>query len=159
MVSGTVRRRPWPPTPQGLLTVTWIIASDTWSCPRETPAAPRTTTPPSQCAQSPEQPTCGPCPRPPGSSRRGHVTGAGTGRHLPPSLLRDKNGSPSPHPSGTPAAVASGRTVVISGAQASIPGVLCWVLSLPWPSPRQPSRCQGVCPLAVPMPHPSGLVY
>ena len=64
------------------------------------------------------------------------MTGAGTGRHLPPSLLRDKNGSPSPHPSGTPAAAALGRTVVTSGAQASIPGVLCWVLSLPWPSPR-----------------------
>lgn len=128
--------------------------------PRETPAAPRTTTPPSQCAQSPEQPTCGPrVPRLPGSSRRGHVDRAGIGRHLPPSLLLDKNGSPFSHPPGTPAAVASGRTGVISGAQASIPGVLCWVLSLPWPSPAQPSRCQGVCPLAVPMPHPSGLVY
>ena len=60
-VSGTVRRRPWLPTPQGLLTVTWIIASDAWSCPRETPAAPRTT-PPSPRARSPAQPTCGPWP-------------------------------------------------------------------------------------------------
>ena len=155
MVSGTARRRPWLPTPQGLLTVTWIIASDTWSCPRETPAAPCTTTPPSPRAQSSTQSTCGPWPRPPGSSLQGHLAGAGTGRRLPPSLLPDKDSSPSPRPSGTPAAAASGRTEVTSGALASIPGVQCRVLSLPWPSPIQPPRCRVSVPWLCPCPAPA----
>lgn len=41
--SGTARRPPWPPTKQGLLTVTWTIASDTQRWPRRRRRQPRGT--------------------------------------------------------------------------------------------------------------------
>lgn len=63
-VCGTARRRPWPPSKQGLLTAIWTIASDTqprpqrWQQPRgmpaEVPGAPRSL---HQCVRTPPHPS------------------------------------------------------------------------------------------------------
>lgn len=154
MVSGTARRRPWPPTQQGLLTVTWTIASDAQPCPQGpgstsltlrmhgTRPQPESTVP----RRGGPRPACpaqagllGPSP---GSSQLGP-----RGQGCPPASepLSEQDSSPSPRRPGAPAAAALGRMEVTSShhlsGPASLPGtVLDTPVSASPPSPEQPPQ-------------------
>lgn len=169
MVSGTARRRPWPPTQQGLLTVTWTIASDAQPCPQ----GPGSTSLPLRMHGTRPHPEStvprrgGPLGPSPGSSQLGP-----RGRGCPPASepLSEQDSSPSPRRPGAPAAAALGRMEVTSShhlsGPASLPGtVLDTPVPASPPSPEQPPQMPAehrdtVCPqLCRPQPEESGVVY
>lgn len=156
MVSGTVEEATLADptrTPDGHL----ITASDAWSCPRD-PRSTRTTTPPSQCAQSPEQPTCGPCPHPRQLSK-GHVTGLGLDATPSPSLLRTRTQPFSSPLVRHPSCCGLGQNGSHLRSPGLHPGVLCWVLPCLGLAPDSRPGAKVSVLWLCPCPTPAGLVY